>query len=70
MLGAKLLAEAIEVDTGLYQRVCFVDGRTSSMVISKDMRQLPQAELTGVDAFLHRADLSNDFLGRDDPNHD
>lgn len=70
MLGAKLLAEATDVDTGLYQRVRFIDGRTWPMVICNDMRLLSHAELTEVDTSLHRAKLSNDFLGRDDPHHD
>jgi nucleoside-diphosphate-sugar epimerase len=71
VLGPKLLDagyEATGIDTGLYRRGwLFDDGRTRPMVISKDVRQLSQAELTGFDAVVHLAELSNDPLGENDP---
>jgi len=71
VLGPKLLDrghEAIGIDTGLYRRGwLFDDGRTRPMVISKDVRQLSQSELAGLDAVVHLAELSNDPLGENDP---
>ena len=71
VLGPKLLDrghEATGIDTGLYRRGwLFDDGRTRPMVISKDVRQLTQADLAGVDAVVHLAELSNDPLGENDP---
>lgn len=71
VLGPKLLArghQATGIDTGLYRRGwLFDDGRTRPMVISKDVRQLSQSELTGLDAVVHLAELSNDPLGENDP---
>ena len=71
VLGPKLLDrrhEATGIDTGLYRRGwLFDDGRTRPMVISKDVRQLSQSELTGLDAVVHLAELSNDPLGENDP---
>src|ERR1700754_3454299 len=71
VLGPKLLErghEATGIDTGLYRRGwLFDDGRTRPMVISKDVRQVPQSELTGLDAVVHLAELSNDPLGENDP---
>ncbi|ARP99509.1 NAD-dependent epimerase/dehydratase family protein [Pseudorhodoplanes sinuspersici] len=71
VLGPKLLDrgyDAIGIDTGLYRRGwLFDDGRTRPMVISKDIRQLPESGLTGFDAVVHLAELSNDPLGENDP---
>ena len=71
VLGPKLLDrghEAIGMDTGLYRRGwLFDDGRTRPMVISKDVRQLSQSDLAGLDAVVHLAELSNDPLGENDP---
>ena len=71
VLGPKLLDrghDAIGMDTGLYRRGwLFDDGWTRPMVISKDVRQLSQSELTGIDAVVHLAELSNDPLGENDP---
>jgi nucleoside-diphosphate-sugar epimerase len=71
VLGPKLLERGYEVtgmDTGLYRRGwLFDDGRTRPMVISKDVRQLSQSELAGLDAVIHLAELSNDPLGENDP---
>jgi nucleoside-diphosphate-sugar epimerase len=64
VLGPKLLDgghEATGVDTGLYRRGwLFDDGRTRPMVFSKDVRQLSQSELAGLDAVVHP-------LGENDP---
>jgi nucleoside-diphosphate-sugar epimerase len=71
VLGPKLLDrghEATGIDTGLYRRGwLFDDGRTRPMVISKDVRQISQPELAGLDAVVHLAELSNDPLGENDP---
>jgi nucleoside-diphosphate-sugar epimerase len=71
VLGPKLLDRGHEVtgiDTGLYRRGwLFDDGRTRPMVISKDVRQLLQLELSKFDAVVHLAELSNDPLGENDP---
>jgi nucleoside-diphosphate-sugar epimerase len=71
VLGPKLLDrghEATGIDAGLYRRGwLFDDGRTRPMVISKDIRQLSQSELAGLDAVVHLAELSIDPLGENDP---
>ncbi|WP_298960269.1 SDR family oxidoreductase [uncultured Methylobacterium sp.] len=71
VLGPRLLDEgfdAVGIDTGLYRRGwLFDDGRTRPMVISKDTRQLSTADLAGIDAVVHLAELSNDPLGENDP---
>ncbi|MDQ8728042.1 SDR family oxidoreductase [Bradyrhizobium sp. LHD-71] len=71
VLGPKLLGRGHDVtgiDTGLYRRGwLFDDGQTRPMVISKDTRQLSQADLVGIDAVVHLAELSNDPLGENDP---
>jgi nucleoside-diphosphate-sugar epimerase len=71
VLGPTLLDrghEATGVDTGLYRRGwLFDDGRTRPTVISKDVRQISQPELAGLDAVVHLAELSNDPLGENDP---
>jgi nucleoside-diphosphate-sugar epimerase len=71
VLGPKLLDRGHDttgIDTGLYRRGwLFDDGRTRPMVISKDVRQLAQSDLGGLDAVVHLAELSNDPLGENDP---
>lgn len=71
VLGPKLLDgghQATGIDTGLYRRGwLFDDGRTRPMVISRDVRHLSQSDLTGLDAVVHLAELSNDPLGENDP---
>lgn len=71
VLGPKLLAQgydAVGVDTGLYRRGwLFDDGLTRPMVITRDVRQLSVADLRGIEAVVHLAELSNDPLGENDP---
>jgi nucleoside-diphosphate-sugar epimerase len=71
VLGPKLLSnghDAVGIDTGLYRRGwLFDDGCTRPMVISRDTRQLTTTDLTGIDAVVHLAELSNDPLGENDP---
>ena len=71
ILGPKLLArghDAIGVDTGYYRRGwLFEDGLTRPMVMTKDVRQISQADLKGIDAVVHLAELSNDPLSENDP---
>src|SRR5690349_8802432 len=60
VLGPKLLDrgyDATGIDTGLYRRGwLFDDGRTRPMVISKDIRQLSESDLEGLDAVVHLAE--------------
>ncbi len=71
ILGPKLLArgyDAIGVDAGFYRRGWLFDDRmTRPMVITKDVRELSTADLKGVNAVVHLAELSNDPLGENDP---
>ena len=71
ILGPKLLArgyDTIGVDAGFYRRGWLFDDRlTRPMVITKDVRELSVADLAGVDAVVHLAELSNDPLGENDP---
>jgi nucleoside-diphosphate-sugar epimerase len=71
VLGPKLLErgyEAIGIDTGFYRRGwLFDDCRTRPMVLSKDVRRVAIADLQGIDAVVHLAELSNDPIGENDP---
>ncbi|ACA19299.1 NAD-dependent epimerase/dehydratase [Methylobacterium sp. 4-46] len=71
VLGPKLLEsghDVVGLDSGFYRRGwLFDDGRTRPMVISKDTRHVTVADLTGFDAVVHLAELSNDPLGENDP---
>jgi nucleoside-diphosphate-sugar epimerase len=71
ILGPKLLArghDAIGVDSGFYRRGwLFEDRLTRPMVMTRDVRQISQADLNGIDAVVHLAELSNDPLGENDP---
>ena len=71
ILGPKLLArgyDAIGVDAGFYRRGWLFDDRlTRPMVITKDIRELSPADLKGIDAVVHLAELSNDPLGENNP---
>jgi nucleoside-diphosphate-sugar epimerase len=62
--------EVIGVDTGfhragwLYQN----DAKATPKTLSKDIRHLEEADLEGVDAIVHMAELSNDPVGQLNPN--
>src|SRR4249919_3663329 len=60
--------DAIGVDAGFYRRGWLFDDRlTRPMVITKDIRELSLADLKGIDAVVHLAELSNDPLSENDP---
>src|SRR3954447_7806067 len=58
--GHRVLA----VDTGFYRSGWLYHGTTlTPFTLNKDIRQITAADLEGVDAVLHLAELSNDPLG-------
>lgn len=59
--------EVVGLDTGLYEHCDFGHAPEPVRQIIKDLRDLQQADLTGFDAVLHLAALSNDPLGNLDP---
>jgi nucleoside-diphosphate-sugar epimerase len=66
VLVPMLLAEGYEVvglDSDLYKRCTFGDGIPDIPLVSKDIRDIEEADLEGYDAVLHLAGLSNDPLG-------
>lgn len=71
VLGPKLLErdhDAVGLDTGLYRRgLLYADPRPSPFVIDKDVREVSRSDLTGFEAVVHLAELSNDPLGENDP---
>jgi nucleoside-diphosphate-sugar epimerase len=74
VLGPYLIERGIEViglDTGYYRDGwLYTDNRASPrtpLTINKDLRQVDDGDLTGVDAVAHLAELSNDPLGKNDP---
>jgi nucleoside-diphosphate-sugar epimerase len=71
VLGPKLLArghDVVGLDTGFYRRGwLYDDRRTRPPVVTKDLREVGPSDLTGFDAFIHLAELSNDPLGENDP---
>ncbi|MFY9705686.1 MAG: NAD(P)-dependent oxidoreductase, partial [Desulfobacterales bacterium] len=55
--------EVIGLDTDLYQ-MCTFDGKVPDInTIATDVRDLHEDDLTGFDAIIHLAGLSNDPLG-------
>lgn len=71
-LGAFLLDRGYEViglDTGFYREGWLYNGGRKQLPpsIVKDIRQIDQNDLKGVDAVVHLAELSNDPLGQFDP---
>jgi nucleoside-diphosphate-sugar epimerase len=57
--------EVIGLDIGFYkERMLYRDGKTTPLTIAKDLRQVEAADLKGVDAIVHMAELSNDPAGQ------
>lgn len=57
--------EVIGVDTGFYKSGWLYNGiQLSPKTLNKDIRQIEAADLEGVDAIVHMAELSNDPLGK------
>ncbi len=74
VLGPYLMERGIEVvglDTGYYRDGWLYSDNQATprtpLTINKDLRQLDSADLAGVDAVAHLAELSNDPLGQNDP---
>ena len=59
--------EVVGLDTDLYERCTFGDGMPDVPSMRKDLRDVEQADLTGFDAVIHLAALSNDPLGNINP---
>ena len=60
--------EVVGVDTGFYKYGWLYPGTDlTPLTLSKDIRQLTEADLEGVDAVVHMAELSNDPLGQLSP---
>jgi nucleoside-diphosphate-sugar epimerase len=61
--------EVIGLDIGFYkERMLYRDGATTPLTIAKDLRLIEVADLRGVDAIVHMAELSNDPAGQLAPN--
>jgi nucleoside-diphosphate-sugar epimerase len=61
--------EVIGLDTGFYkERMLYRDGAITPLTLAKDLRQIEAADLKGVDAVVHMAELSNDPAGQLAPN--
>ena len=57
--------EVIGVDTGFYKEgTLFRSGKSTPMILAKDIRQITEEDLCGADAVVHMAELSNDPLGQ------
>ena len=74
VLGPYLMERGIEVvglDTGYYRDGWLYSDNQATprtpLTINKDLRQVDAADLAGVDAVAHLAELSNDPLGQNDP---
>ena len=72
LLAPELLRRGYEViglDTGFYkERMLYREGATTPLTLAKDLRQIEAADLKGVDAVVHMAELSNDPAGQLAPN--
>jgi len=61
--------EVIGLDAGFYkERMLYRDGAITPFTLAKDLRQVDVADLKGVDAIVHMAELSNDPAGQLAPN--
>ena len=61
--------EVIGVDTGFYKDGWLYNGtKLTAKTLTKDIRHVTQADLQGVDAIVHMAELSNDPTGELSPN--
>ena len=57
--------EVIGLDTGFYkERMLYRDGTATPLTLAKDLREIEPADLKGVDAVVHMAELSNDPAGQ------
>jgi nucleoside-diphosphate-sugar epimerase len=57
--------EVIGLDIGFYKdRMLYRDGATTPLTLAKDLRQVEESDLKGVDAIVHMAELSNDPAGQ------
>jgi nucleoside-diphosphate-sugar epimerase len=57
--------EVLGIDTGFYkERMLYRANSMTPLTIVKDLRQVEAADLKGVDAVVHMAELSNDPLGQ------
>jgi nucleoside-diphosphate-sugar epimerase len=57
--------DVIGVDTGLYtDRMLYRSNAAMPLTIPKDLRKIDSADLSGVDAVVHMAELSNDPIGQ------
>ncbi len=60
--------EVVAVDTGYYRDGCLYNGIDDFPAVHRrDLRRLTQSDLTGFDAIIHLAELSNDPLGQHNP---
>lgn len=60
--------DVVGLDCGYYREGwLFNPAVTYPAMVSKDLRQIEPADLTGFDAVVHLAELSNDPLGQNDP---
>ena len=61
--------EVIGLDVGFYkERILYRDGAITPLTLTKDLRQIEMADLKGMDAVVHMAELSNDPAGQLAPN--
>lgn len=57
--------DVVGVDTGYYMNGWLFNGLdASAMTLAKDIRDVTEADMVGVDAVVHMAELSNDPLGQ------
>src|SRR4030088_2989222 len=68
LLAPELLRQGFEVlglDTGYYKdRMLYRNGETAPVTLAKDLRQVEAEDLSGIDAIVHMAELSNDPAGQ------